>query len=143
MPDEPIEDLAEGMRAHALADPQLAALLSDDEMFRWYGPVLEQASDLPAVTVQQIAGMDSAATHQGHSGLERARYQITIWSACRPKLVQLTWAIHRRFHNWRGSMGGIQVQHSEKVGQVDLGQNGPRNTYQRALDFVFLYRPPL
>jgi hypothetical protein len=40
-------------------------------------------------------------------------------------------------------MGGIQVQHAEKVGQVDLGQNGPRKAYQRALDFSFLYRPPL
>lgn len=143
MPNQPIEDLAEGIRAHALGAPDIQALLSDDELFRWYGATLEQNSTLPAVTVQQISGADAAETHQGHSGLEVARYQITVWSTCRPKLVQLTWAINRRFHNFRGRMGGIEVQRAAKLGQMDMGQNGPRNAYMRALDFSFLYRPPL
>jgi hypothetical protein len=148
MPDEePITDMAEAIRAHGLASGEIALLLgNDNDTYRWYGATLEQGATLPAVTVQQISGVDAGETHQGHSGLERERYQITIWSGCRQKLVHLTWAINRQFHAFRGRLGGpggLMVQRVAKLNQVDMGRNGPRDAYQRALDFVFEYRPPL
>lgn len=139
-----IEDLAEAIRAHALSYPQLAVLIeNDDETYRWYGPTLEQRSALPAVTVQLISSVDAAETQLGHSGLERARYQFTVWSSCQLKLVRLGAEIERAFRGFRGTMGGpggLHVGYCSKQNAVDLGRDPGRNAYRRAIDFYFLYR---
>jgi len=140
-----VEDLAEAIRTHALSFLRLASMIvnDDDTTYRWYGPTLEQGTALPAVTVQQISSVDVAETHLGHSGLERARFQITVWSQCQLKLVRLGAEIERAFRSFRGVMGGaggFEVGQCTKVGAVDLGREPGRNAYKRAIDISFLYR---
>lgn len=133
----------EAIRAHALKNGYLANLLSDGEdRYRWYGPVLEQAEALPAVTVQLISSMDAAATQLGHSSLERARFQFGVWGKCWRDCLQVSMAITQPgfFEGFRGNLGGIEVQRCAKVNVVDLGKEPGRNVYKRAIDFYFLYR---
>ena len=141
---EPLLDLAEAIRAHAISYPSIAGLIENaDDSLRWYGPTLEQGAALPAVTVQLTSKVDAAETQLGHSGLERARYQVTVWSSCQLKLVRLSAAIERAFRGFRGTMGGaggIEVQYCSQANAVDLGREPGRNAYKRALDFYFLYR---
>jgi len=143
---EPMLDLAEAIRAHALSYPAIAGLIENtgaEETYRWYGPTLEQGAALPAVTVQLVSSVDAAETQLGHSGLERARYQVTVWSNCQLKLVRLSAHIERAFRGYRGVMGGaggIYVGYCARANAVDLGREPGRNVYKRALDFYFLYR---
>lgn len=143
---EPMFDLAEAIRAHALSYPGIVGLIeNEDDTCRWYGPTLEQGSALPAVTVQLVSSVDAAETQQGHSGLERARYQITVWSGCGRKMGQLQKEILHAFKGYRGIMGGpggIEVQRCAHANMTDLGREPGRNAYKRALDFYFLYRMP-
>jgi len=137
-------DLAEAIRAHALSYPAIALLIENaDDTYRWYGPTLEQGASLPAVTVQMVSSVDAAETQLGHSGLERARYQLTVWASCQLKLVRLSVEIERAFRGFRGIMGGaggIEVQYCSKANAVDLGREPGRNAYKRAIDLYFLYR---
>ena len=138
-----IEFLEEAIRAHALSDAYLANLLSDgNDRHRWYGPVLEQMEALPAVTVSLVASVDAAPTQVGHSGLERARYQFTVWGSCWRECLQLTAAITRPgfFDGFRGHFGSVLIHRCSKVNVVDLGKEPGRNVYKRAIDFYFLYR---
>lgn len=141
MPD--IVYIEEAIRVHALHNAYLANLLSDgDERYRWYGPVMEQAEALPAVTVQLISSTDAAPTQIGHSSLERARYQFMVWGSCWRDCLQVERAIVTPgfFHGFRGNLGGIEVQRCAKVNVLDLGKEPGRNVYKRAIDFYFLYR---
>lgn len=141
---DPLLDLAEAIRAHALSYPAIANLIAnDDDTYRWYGPTLEQGTALPAVTVQLVSSVDAAETQLGHSGLERARYQFTVWSNCQLKLVRLSAEIERAFRGFRGRMGGacgIEVGYCNKANATDLGREPGRNALKRAIDFYFLCR---
>lgn len=134
--DDNVVFVEQGLRAWAMADTYLVALIGD----RWFGPMLPAGVDLPAVTVQLISSIDESPTHQGHSGLERARLQVTVWSACWTRAIQISERIKRRIDNLTGTLGGIPVGRVAVVGTIDQGRESGRNVYQRSIDLVIWYR---
>jgi hypothetical protein len=128
--------IEQGLRAWAMADPYLVSLIDA----RWYGPVMEQGSALPCVTVQQIGSADEAPTHQGHSGLERARLQVTVWSSCQMRAIQISERIKRRIDGFRGSLGGMPVGRVAVASTVDMGREPGQNVYQRVVELIVWYR---
>lgn len=128
--------IEQGLRTWAMADPYLVSLIDA----RWYGPVMEQGSALPCVTVQQIGSADEAPTHAGHSGLERARLQVTVWSSCQMKAIQISERIRRRIDGFSGSLGGMHVGRVAVATVADLGREPGQNVYQRVVELVIWYR---
>lgn len=128
--------IEQGLRSWAMADAYLVALIDG----RWYGPVMEQGSALPCVTVQQVGSADEAPTHQGHSGLERARLQLTVWSSCQMRAIQISERIRRRLDGFRGSLGGMHVGRIGVVNTMDLGREPGQNVYQRVVEILIWYR---
>ena len=143
--DTSIVFLEQAIRAQAMADAYLVALIGS----RWYGATLPEMIVLPAVTAQQIASADESPSHDGHSGVERARFQITVWSECQMRLLQIAQRIAAPvvrggpFDGFRGTLGGpggIQCGRVAKVNSVDMGREPGRNAYQRVMDFLFWYQ---
>lgn len=128
-----MEFIEEAIRAHALLDPGIVALIND----RWHTVDLPERTALPAVTVQQISNVPEHS-HAGHSGLEHSRFQFTLWSDCHLKALRLAFAIERRFDAYRGRMGGddgIEVGRCAKVNRVNLGREAGQKIYRTAIDF--------
>jgi hypothetical protein len=128
-----MEFIEEAIRAHALGDPAIVAIIND----RWHSVDLPERTAFPAVTMQQISGVPEHS-HAGHSGLEHSRYQFTIWSDCHLKALRLAFAIERRFDAFRGRMGGddgIEVGRSAKINRVNLGRDPGQKIHRTAIDF--------
>lgn len=124
----------EGLRLRALEDATIANLIAA----RWYGPDLPLGTALPAVTVQQISGR-AEESHQGHSGIENAIYQITCWGSCHLDVLRLADRVQKRFDKWRGTLpNGIQVGYMSRLDRHYAKEPG-QNVYQIVLDFRCMY----
>lgn len=129
--------IEEALREQALADPALAAVIGD----RWYGPTLEVAIGDPAITVQCISDV-SEYSQAGYSGLERARYQLTVWASSHLQVIQVMALIERAFSGYRGVMGttvAVHVGRMWKAGRTDLGREPGQKVYKSSLDFMIDY----
>lgn len=126
--------IEEGLRTYALADAELEAMVGT----RWYGPTLEQFSAVPAVTVQCISNT-SAHSQQGYSGLETARYQLTVWATTQAAALPVLFRLERLLDGFRGQMGMVSVGRCWKAGRTDLGRDPGQKLYSVAIDFVFEY----
>lgn len=127
--------LEEGLRLRALEDATIASLIAA----RWYGPDLPLGTALPAVTLQQITGR-AEESHEGHSGLENAIYQITCWASCHLDAMRIADRVQRVFDKWRGTLpNGIRVGYMSRVDRHYAKEPG-QNVYQIVLDFRLMYR---
>jgi hypothetical protein len=132
----------EALRTYALDCDELTFLIED----RWFADILPQGAAVPAVVVQQISEV-SEHNQQGHAGLERARYQLTVWAPCSGKAAHVAAVIARRLDGKRGqwghpSIGYIEIGRSAKVNRTSLGLDRERKLFGLALDFMFVYRSP-
>lgn len=128
----------EGLRLRALEDAAIEALI----VARWYGPDLPLGTALPAVTLQQITGR-AEESHEGHSGLENAIYQITCWASCHLDAMRLADRVQRVFDKYRGTLpNGIRVGYMSRVDRHYAKEPG-QNVYQIVLDFRVMYRVEL
>lgn len=131
--------IEESIREHALAVPILANMIGT----RWYGPVMPQLAEFPCVTVSRVSG-EQIMSHDGFSGLERARYQIDVRADCQLKVRQICSYIEKAFRPpVGGQIGGpnyrLNCSYIERVGVRDMGQDPVLNIAWRSLDFMFLY----
>lgn len=130
--------IEEALYATAVSNVQLAALIGT----RWYGPVLEQFADKPAVTVQMISS-ESVMSHSGYSGLERVRMQITVWGACHLDVLQAVFRIERMLVGFRGvlapGVAPVTVGRIFKAGRTDLGREPSQKLFKTALDLMIDY----
>ena len=126
--------IEEGLRTYALADPDLAAMVGT----RWYGPTLEQFSAVPAITVSCVSNA-SVHSQQGYSGLETARYQLTVWATTQAAVLPVLFRLERLLDGYRGPMGEVIVGRCMKAGRTDLGREPGQKLYSMAVDFVLDY----
>lgn len=126
--------IEEGIRLRALEDAAITTLIAA----RWYGPDLPLGGALPAITVQQITGR-AEESHDGHSGLENAIYQITCWASCHLDAMRLADRVQRRFDKWRGVLPNqIRVGYMSRVDRHYAKEPG-QNVYQIVLGFRVMY----
>lgn len=123
--------LEQDIRAYALADAALVALIGQ----RWYSVDLPQGATFPAVTIQQISG-SSEYTHQGHAGVERARFQVTVWTESHLAGLQVAARIETIFRTAKQAIGARIT----KVNRTDFGREPGQNIYKTAIDFMAFYR---
>jgi len=132
--------LEEAIRAHALGDAAITALIGD----RWYAVDLPQGKAFPAITMQQVSGTPEHS-HEGHSGIENARWQFTVWSDCYEKCTRLAWYVERRFDAFRGQWGNseqgfMDIGRCAKTARVSFGKDPGQKLYRIAIDFYITYR---
>lgn len=126
--------IEEGLRTYALADAALSALIGT----RWYGPTLEEFTAFPAVTVQCISNT-SVESQQGYSGLERARYQLTVHAESQIAALPVVRRLERLFDGVRGVFGTVSVGRSRKAGRNDAGRDPGQKLYRISLDVFIDY----
>lgn len=139
MPEEELS-LEQAIRTHLLNDPVLASYLGDDAV---YFSVLPADARFPAITIQEISGVDPSPTHSGHSGLENRRIQFTIFTDCVHKRVRIKTRLDRYLNNKNSVVGaspgvdGIWCPRIWKANQNDLGLDPGRRLFMYAVDFIF------
>lgn len=129
--------LEAAIRTHILNDPVLASKLSDEGV---YFSSLPQEAEPSSIVLQEVSGVDPSPTHNGRSGVQRRRFQFTIWTDCVLKRVEIKTRLDRVFDSKAievGGSGGVYCGRVAKVGQVDLGKDPGRNLYLYAVDFMF------
>ncbi len=87
---------------------------------RIYPLWLPQGEPLPAVTFQEIAGVDDMTT-DGPLGLVDGRYQINCWAGTHAPCGQLFEAVRALFAaNISGSYGGLTLQGTRVLNRGDI-----------------------
>lgn len=128
--------LFEGLEAYCLGNAYLGAAVDA----RVYNTMLPQGAVLPAVTFQDISGVDPAPTMQGQSGVERTRIQFTVWSKDPTTGSKIADVLKRIFNGFRGWMGqAVQVGAVLYQSSQNMGRLPGQNVYQRTVDFMFVH----
>lgn len=96
--------IEQGLYTHLAADGGVSALVST----RIYPQVIPQDVDLPAIAYQKISAPRDH-THDGPSGLVRARMQITCAGASYAVAKTLSEAVRAALDGFSGTMGSTTV----------------------------------
>ena len=130
--------LDEAFVAHLRANGAVAL----DVGVRIYGAgLIDQGTAYPCLTIQQISGMDEHQSHNGRSGLERSRWQITAWALrhC-DAVLAATHVVNAldAFAGVLGGAGGVRVGRCQRVARRSLGRDPESKIFGHAVDFYVL-----
>lgn len=104
---------------------------------RVYPRSLPQNPTLPALTYLGVSGIPWH-THQGTSGIETARFQISCWAERYLAAKQLADQVILNLDCFTGDMAGTTIQACFKLNEVDLGDEAI-GYHQIAVDFLITY----
>jgi len=104
---------------------------------RVYPRTVPQDPTLPLLTYLEISGVPWHM-HQGISGIETARYQISCWAEKYLAAKQLADEVVLDLDCFVGDMNGTTIQACFKINEVDLGDEAI-GYHQIALDFLITY----
>jgi hypothetical protein len=104
---------------------------------------LNQATALPAMTYQEIAGPEDVTT-DGPLGLVDSRWQFNCWAVKHSDCVTLRDAVKSLFRqNYSGTVQGVTIQGTHIVGRGDIDalnqENEELTRYGKYLDVVISY----
>jgi hypothetical protein len=116
------------LRTYLLAQPAVTALIGA----RLFPLRLPQGAAFPALTYQRVAGGEDV-THQGRSGLGRARMQLDCWAATYGQAIALADAVKDALVGYRGAMGATPFAAGRLANEIDLDEPD-LNVYRRMVE---------
>lgn len=108
---------------------------------RMYPSIIPQGATLPAITYQRISTVEFTS-HDGPSGLVRARYEIIAWAETNAAALSLAALVRIALDclGWTQSSDTVQVGFRETEELVyEDGTDTDRPRYGVAQQFVFLH----
>lgn len=126
--------LEEGLYTHLMNQSAVTDLIST----RLYPLIVPQDADLPAVAYQRITGAP-AHSHEGPSGLARARIQLTIVAASYSEAKAVAEAVRQALDGKRRGLGGVDVGMCMLADDADDWSAAFEGPVVRQ-DYVFWYR---
>jgi len=118
--------------------------LVDLQSTRVYPVELPQGAVLPSTVYQQVSGIPEHS-HNGRTGLERARFQISHWAnrACDAVAVAVqTNVALDAFRGVMGGSGGVRVGRCARVNRI-MDRHPEMRLYRVIQDFMFWYDDPI
>lgn len=141
-------DLVEALIVHLRNTPNVRAMVGD----RVYGAGLEeQAAGFPRLTVFMVGGGDPSPSHDGPSGIERSRWQVTCTAPAICTAVRTITRVVNALDGFKGVLGNQETGEAglyvSRVAKVDQSRGDiPRDAASRMLghkvDFVVWARFP-
>jgi hypothetical protein len=130
--------IEEAIVQHLRADPVVTA----DVGARIYGAgLLDQGVAMPAITFQRVSSGDDWQSHQGSSGLERARFQFTVYGARHCDAVLSATHLINAMDGKTGWLPGVSVGRCSRTNRTDLGRDRATMLYAQLVEFYMVYRP--
>lgn len=112
-----MSDIEEAVVEMLSSSPAVVALIGIPPPMRVYHVLLAQNSKLPAVAYQLVSDI-SNVSHQGSSGLARARIQFSCWGDSKEQCRELSRVIRMGLTNLKGNFAGVQIHGGFKLTEL-------------------------
>ena len=132
----PVIYIEEAIKLQALADPALVAI--NDDAF--YSESFQQGDKQPCVLLQRISTA-SLCAHDGTSGLEQKRFQMTVRANCVLTCLRIATRLKKIFDGFKGNLAGVIFCGKVRLaGESNMGRNPAENINMYRVDFMFFER---
>ncbi|HQY23182.1 MAG TPA: hypothetical protein PK389_05480, partial [Gammaproteobacteria bacterium] len=102
---------------------------------------LPQQTTMPAIVFTRTNTMRDDIAHSGAMGLAQAIIQVSIFSETSLDARNLSDAIRKLFHVYKGTVNTVQILLSKVMNEIDL-YDSETEIYHTVLDLDIKYREP-
>lgn len=106
---------------------------------RVYNRQLPQQTTMPAIVFNRTSTIRDDIAHSGAMGLAEAVIQISIFSETSLDARNLSEAIRKLFHVYKGTVNTVQILLSKVINEIDL-YDSETEIYHTVLDLHIKYR---